>query len=246
MELTVLGCSGSYPTARAQCSGYLVQQDGFSLWMDAGNGTMGELQQHIGLQDVGAVVLSHAHPDHCADMYPFFYSVLFEGEPRDVYAPPGVMEKLDSLIGDDSKEQFRQRLRWHALSPGDRQEIGPFVVDVFDSKHSSRNNTMRIAAGGRTLCYSGDTGPNTALAEAAAEADAFICEASWLDEQKGIMGPIHMTAGETGEAAARADCGRLIVTHVWPSNDLSRIREQAAAHFDGPIDLAVDLKTVTV
>ena len=40
MELTVLGCSGSYGApAGGACSGYLVRAGDANIWMDCGNGT---------------------------------------------------------------------------------------------------------------------------------------------------------------------------------------------------------------
>ncbi len=45
MELIVLGASGTWPVPGAATSGYLVRQDGFNLWMDAGSGTLANLQR---------------------------------------------------------------------------------------------------------------------------------------------------------------------------------------------------------
>ena len=40
MELTVLGCSGSYGAPRGgACSGYLVEAGDALIWVDCGNGT---------------------------------------------------------------------------------------------------------------------------------------------------------------------------------------------------------------
>jgi len=71
MKLTVLGCSGSYPGPGGAASGYLVEADGTRIWLDAGSGTLANLQRHIGLDAVDAVVLSHEHPDHWADIEGF-------------------------------------------------------------------------------------------------------------------------------------------------------------------------------
>ena len=46
MKLTVVGCSGSFPSAESACSSYLVEADGFRLLLDMGNGALGELQRH--------------------------------------------------------------------------------------------------------------------------------------------------------------------------------------------------------
>jgi len=246
VELTILGCGGSYSSARTQCSGYLLRHEGYTVWMDAGNGTLSQLQKHVTIDQVDAIVLSHAHPDHCADLYPFFYAVLFSGRGRPVITPPGVREKLRALIGDDSVERFNTLLGWTDLEHGRALETGPFRFEAFDSVHSARNNTLRVTADGRTLCYSGDTGPNEHLARAAKDADVFLCEASWTDAQKGLMGGIHLSGGEAGEAARAAGAGRLILTHLWASNDYATIRAQAAETYGGKVELAVDLESVEI
>ena len=44
VELTVLGCSGSYGApAGGACSGYLVRAGDANIWMDCGNGTFANL-----------------------------------------------------------------------------------------------------------------------------------------------------------------------------------------------------------
>ena len=48
VELTVLGCSGSYGApAGGACSGYLVRAGDATIWMDCGNGSFANLQQHV-------------------------------------------------------------------------------------------------------------------------------------------------------------------------------------------------------
>ena len=70
IELTVLGCSGSYGApAGGACSGYLVRAGGETIWLDCGNGTLPALQRHADPADLTAVVITHQHPDHCADLY---------------------------------------------------------------------------------------------------------------------------------------------------------------------------------
>jgi ribonuclease BN (tRNA processing enzyme) len=238
VELTVLGADGTYPRPRSACSGYLLRHEGFSLWMDAGNGTLSFLQEHIEMNEVDAIFISHAHVDHCADIFPYFYSLLNERRTVPLFTAPRVRDKLEWLIGQESKDDFGRLLDWTVLEPGDHTEIGPFAVDAFDAAHSTANITARIQAGGKTFCYSGDTGPNPDLARAAQGADLFLCEASWLEKDIGLMPPIHLTASEAGDAAHHAGVGHLMLTHVWPVNALSQVREEAATNFDGTIEFA--------
>lgn len=246
MELTVLGADGTYPRAHSACSGFLVQEDGFTLWMDAGNGTLSLLQDHIEMSEVDAIFLSHAHVDHCADAYPFFYQTLNTRKPVPVYAATCVQDNMTPLIGDDSKSDFAELFQWHPLGPGDTDEAGPFRLEVFNAAHSIENATVRISADGRTLCYSGDTGPNADLAKAASGADLFLCEASWLERDDGLMAPIHLRATQAGAAARDAGVERLMLTHIWPRNPLDQVREETSSTFDGTIEFAREIKKAAV
>jgi ribonuclease BN (tRNA processing enzyme) len=242
MELIVLGAGGTYPRAGGACSGYLLRHDGFTLWMDAGHGTLSELQKHVPVSDVDAVFISHAHPDHFVDIYPFFYSVFWRPERKPtipIYGPRMAQERISRLLTPrDGKKDFDSVLPWHDVVAGDELDVGPLHWKAFDSSHSCTNVCLRVEGGGRTLTYTGDTGPNPNLERAAAEADLFLCEASWLEAESSIPEPIHLRAREAGEIAARAEARNLVLTHIWPHNDMRLVGEQAAAAYGGPLTLA--------
>lgn len=243
MRLDVLGACGTYSGPGGACSGYLLRRDGFSLWVDAGNGTFGRLQEHVPAEQVGAVYLSHRHHDHAADLYCFFYALWFHpSRPRGipVFAPPGVLETLEHLVGPDSRPAFRAVLDWREFRPGDETEIGPFRLRGYEGRHSAPNVSVRVEAGGQSVCYSGDTGPNDELVRAAAGADLFLCEASYQDAYPGSP-DIHMKAREAGRIAREAGAARLALTHIWPLRDPEVSRAEAAEEFDGPVDLATAL-----
>ena len=80
MELTVLGCSGSFGGRGGNaCSGYLLQSGDTSIWIDCGNGTFGHLQEHLEMEKLTAVVLTHGHPDHCVDIYGLHVMLRYDG-----------------------------------------------------------------------------------------------------------------------------------------------------------------------
>jgi ribonuclease BN (tRNA processing enzyme) len=95
---------------------------------------------------------------------------------------------------------------------------------------------LRIGHAGRTLVFSGDTGPCRQLVELAAGADVLLAEASWPDRPGNPPG-IHMSGKDAGEAAATAGVGRLLITHVPPWTDSDRVLSEAKAAFGGPIEL---------
>src|SRR5579884_4077453 len=105
MRLLILGKSPSWPDAGGACSGYLVQEDGFSLLLDCGSGVLGKLRAKLDYLELDAVLISHLHADHIIDLVPFSYALLLsprQGDPPrrpQLHAPPGAARKLRQLAG---------------------------------------------------------------------------------------------------------------------------------------------------
>src|SRR5439155_5487013 len=101
MELLVLGACGSWPAPGRATSGYLLTHDGFNLWIDLGTGTLARLQEHITHVAVDAALISHAHPDHCVDLYMLFYARSFHPgalPPLPLFMPPGAFDRIASTV----------------------------------------------------------------------------------------------------------------------------------------------------
>jgi len=138
VELIVLGASGTWPVPGAATSGYLVKQDGFNLWMDAGSGTLANLQRYIEVPEIHGIVVSHEHPDHMVDLYPCFYARYYGelGEPHlPVYVPTGFPERAGELVSIDSQVVMRTTFDWREVTPGESFDIGPFKVKTEPMAH---------------------------------------------------------------------------------------------------------------
>ena len=133
VELTVLGCSGSYgsPSGGA-CSGYLVRAGGATIWMDCGNGSFANLQYHANPADLTAVVITHAHPDHSVDIYGlhvlYKYGLGCNGLP--VYAPEGVERTLEGLVGE-----WTDTFDWRLVGDGDKASVGDVDLRFLRTDH---------------------------------------------------------------------------------------------------------------
>ena len=239
MRLTVLGCSGTFPSADSGCSAYLVEHDGFRLLLDAGNGAIGALQRHAGLFDLDAVLLSHLHADHCVDLVAYSYARRYHPEPQPrlkVYGPRGTAERLCQVFDRPPEDGLHDVYDFRTVSAGPLS-IGPFDITLTPTAHPVECHAIRVAGGGRSLTYSADTGPSDDVAKAAAGTDLFLCEATWLDDSPRVPN-LHMTAREAGEHAARADVGRLALIHTTAYLDQDRFAAEAAEAFDGPLERA--------
>jgi len=242
VELIVLGASGTWPTAGAATSGYLLRHQGFNLWVDAGSGTLANLQRHIPVSEIHAVLISHAHPDHFVDLYPCFYARHYGdlGEPGlPVVVPTGFGEVLVRLMSEDGESLLRAAFDLREVGPGETFELGPFRVRTEPMAHLELVALgFRVEAGAACLAYTGDTGSTPAIEDLARDADLLLSEATWQDDDEPL--PFHLSARQAGAHARRAGAGRLVLTHIWPTRDPEVSRKQAADEFAGPIDLAIE------
>lgn len=229
LTLTVLGASGSYPGVGEACSGYLVRSDRTTLWVDAGTGTLANLQRHVGLADVDAVLLSHEHPDHWTDINGFHVACKHY-EPRagvPVYAPAGVREH--AYYADEP-------MVWSDVSDGDALRIGDIDVRFARTDHGPETLAMRFDSGGRSLGYSADSGPGWSLEALGPDLDLALCEAALPPDEEGRLQ--HMSARQAGESARRAGARRLVLTHLTPRVDAIGARIDGAEAFGDEVDLA--------
>lgn len=242
MKLTVVGCSGSFPSVGSACSSYLVEADGFRLLLDMGNGALGELQRHCGLYDLDAIFLSHLHADHCIDMCGYFVVRYYrhDGGRCDtipVYGPDGTEQRLTTAHADTPTDKSMSEVfDFHTLKPGSF-EIGPFSVRTDKLVHPVDTFGIRVEHDGGSITYSGDTGVSEALVELADDTDLFLCEAAFTYGKEDIPG-LHLNGREAGEHAARARARRLVLTHIPPWTDAERNLSDARAVYGGPAELA--------
>lgn len=250
MRLTILGCSGSVPGPQSPASCYLVEADGFRALLDLGNGALGALQRHCAVGDVDAVLLSHLHPDHCMDVLPLYVARTYDtngGYPViPVHGPSGTGAHLAHAYGRAEHPGLSGCFDFREWAAG-RHQVGPLSVVVSRVAHPVETWAMRVEHEGRSVVYSGDTGPCPELVELARDADVALFESSF-EEGRDDAAPrdLHLTGRQAGEHAARAGARRLLLTHLPPWNDPAVSLAAARAAFDGPVEIVASGTTYEV
>jgi ribonuclease BN (tRNA processing enzyme) len=241
VRLTILGCSGSIPGPNAAASGYLIEADGFLLGIELGNGTLAQLQSVRDPFDLDALVLSHLHPDHCADfsaltvLRRYHPNPPYPRRPRQlpVYAPVDAPSRLANAYAPNELERADTDLSdvyaFHPLS-GEPVRVGPFEVSAVEVDHPTPAFGLRVRHDGRTVAYTGDTGPCSALDELARGVDVLLSEASWTHRPERPSG-VHLSGRQAGELARRAGVGRLLLTHIPPWTDRDAVFTEAVTVF---------------
>ena len=219
MKLTILGCNGPYPSAGGACSGYLLSEGDTHVLIDCGTGTLANLSRHIPWEALSAVVLSHLHYDHMSDLLPMQYALQFHPReiPLPVYAPmtpAPVRALLDAPC--------------YAPRPMEDAQIGGIRFRFHPGRHPVQSFAMRAENGGRCLAYTGDTNALNGLDDFLRGADVLLADAG-LSAADWRMEAPHLSAEGCARLAKRADCGRLLLTHLNPKYTPEMLEAEARA-----------------
>ncbi|MBX3560347.1 MAG: MBL fold metallo-hydrolase [Sphingomonas sp.] len=247
----------------------------------------------LDLARIRAVFLSHQHVDHIAGLGPLLLRrwVLQQHRILPVWGPRGTVRMVRGLTDAAHAAERAPVMPGAPIVPLagtvsgydiPSGEDGPHlvyrdnavVVTALTNTHYhfpagsvaaryARSYAYRIEAGGRTVVFTGDTGPSDRLAEFARGADLLVSEVidlagsretlshapglagARLDALMANLAADHLTSDAAGRLAAAAGAGCLVLTHVAPGRDgeasAAPYLDGARAHFAGPVFLASDL-----
>jgi len=248
MRLTFLGTGSAMPTGERFQTGLLLESDGNTLLVDCGSGVLhGLARTSAGYEAVDAVLLTHHHLDHVADLFPFFKARWLAGATElTVAGPAGTEDLLDGLF--DVHEYMQDRLDLTVREvDGDEFSIAGFEVAAMAVTHSMRCLAYRFAATDGTptedgpVVFSGDTEAMTDLIDFADGAAILAHDCSFPDS---LDVSNHASPASLGRALADADgeIGRVYLTHLYPHTDghHESMLDSIGAHWEGDVRFADD------
>jgi ribonuclease BN (tRNA processing enzyme) len=220
VQLTVVGCSPAWPNPGVAHSGYLVEGPG-RLLLDCGAGVLATLRELDGAWPrIDTIAITHWHLDHWGDLVPWVWGGMFgpgrEVEQPELAVPPGGAARLAEFGGQlGSPSMFEETFRVSEYAPGEELETaaGLRLTPLRVPHYRLETYAFRVTNGKRTLAYSGDSGPSNALAEAARDADLFVCEATLADAAAEGELRGHLSADEAVGIFRDSGAKRLLLTH---------------------------------
>ena len=160
MELTVLGCSGSYgaPPGGA-CSGYLLREGDTAIWMDCGNGTLPEpAAAHRSRPSSPRSSSPTSIPDHCVDIYGLH--VLLRYGARAVGLPVFAPGRRRASGSGTWSRTGATRSTGTRSTTATRRRVGAIDLALLPHRPPAADVRGRgDRADGRRLVYTADTGP---------------------------------------------------------------------------------------
>jgi ribonuclease BN (tRNA processing enzyme) len=262
VRITVLGKSPAWQDAAGACSGYLVQDDGFTLLLDCGNGVFSKLRRACDYVDVNAVLITHLHADHFLDLVPFSYALTYAPRQQpvpvagwpgtakparpDLYVPAGATEVFRQIVGAWGNEDLIETaFHLHEYDAPDQLSVGPFAARFCRVPHFTMTFAVELSRPGGRMTFGADCRPNDELVRFACDTDVLLIEATLpRPERTGDRG--HLTPREAGEHGQRARAKRLVLTHYSDELDPEWVRAEALEAYRGPLELAQEGAIYTV
>jgi len=221
MELTVLGKYGPYPVAGGATSGYLLKAGNTRLLLECGSGVLSRLMSHLSLDRLDAIVISHLHSDHIADLLILRYALQFiKMPPLKVFLPNRPYAEYDMLKGSGVFELI-------PVNDGLRAKLGDAELEFWEMTHPVPSFGVRITSGGSTLAYSGDTNLNQRLPHFFNGADAALVDAGLMSFEKSGPAAPHLTAKEIGALFSQTACRQVLLTHISPRVTDEQVESEA-------------------
>ncbi|MCB0997379.1 MAG: MBL fold metallo-hydrolase [Acidimicrobiales bacterium] len=239
LDVEVLGCSGSYAAPGGACTGFLVTSGGAdetptNVWLDAGPGTLGRLQQRLPLATVDAIVISHEHPDHWLELPVVYTAVRYYlgGAPIPVYGTAGTLDLARRLLAE-----LEIAFTWHTVTADDVVDIGGQRWRFARTDHYVETLACRIDADDKSAVFTSDTGPGWHPASMGEGVDLLVSESTFLSDRE-HEGIAHLSARQAGSLAAEVGPGRLVLTHLAPGQEPGAHSAEAELAFGRPVQVA--------
>lgn len=235
-SVTVLGSSGTYAGPGGACSGFLLRSGDTTVLMDAGPGTLANLQRHVDPADLDAVVISHSHPDHWMELpvlrNALRYVLHCAGIP--LYLTAETLSMLEHVVTHGIAPTFEPLV----IDAASTFDIGSMSFACSRTDHPVETLAFRVESSDRSLGYTADTGPGWDISELGDPLDLVICEATFLDGSP-EANPVHLSALQAGTLARESGARRLLLTHVLPTGSVGAAIAEAEAAYGAAVEAAL-------
>ena len=244
MKVTIVGMWNSFPNGMEPTSGYLVEQDGVRILIDAGSGIAGHIQKYISIHDLDYIFLSHYHHDHAGDIEAFMLA-------RKLARQLGRVDRNLKIYGPESGTLAKtvRRAKYSTFLPIRAQKIytiGPFKLEFHRTEHAVETYAIKVTDNnGAVFVYTSDTCYRGSLVRFSFGADLLITDSKLYEGYDGKVEG-HMNAEEAGRLASKADAQLTILSNLPHHGEMEVLLDSAKQHPVGNIRLAEAGMTIEI
>lgn len=226
MDVTVLGSGTLLPHRSRGSAAHLVEADRASVLLDCGAGALhGLAREGRDWRRISHVVISHFHVDHVGDLAALLWAWKHgtgrEAAPsRTLIGPPGTASLLAGLARAHGEWVLAPdgELRVVEVERSGRWEDRECALELafHPTPHTPESVGIRVETTGRSVGYTGDTGPSSELGRFFRGTDLLIAECSLPDH---LATDNHLSPSTVASLAVEADPEVLVLTHFYPQLD---------------------------
>lgn len=243
--VTIVGSGDAFASGGRFQSGYVIDAGGAKILVEAAPTALSALKQaSIRPADLDFVLISHLHGDHFAGLPFLILEYIYESPRRRnlvIAGPPQLEQRtwrlFRTMYPSTDASKVARRLKFIALRPNGSIALGPARVDALRVSHTTVGISLalRVAVGGMTIAFSGDTAWTEELVPFVAGADLFLCECTYFTP---VAGARHLDYRLLAKRHNEFKVGRMILTHL--GSEMIRRRGEIA------IEMARDGMKVTL
>lgn len=245
-SLTVIGCGSATPVGHRLSSAFALKHNQHVFLIDCGEGTQVYLKDnHIHMQRIDRIFISHAHGDHFFGLVGLLSSMHIFGRRQalTVYGPPelehiiryqlevggtvlcyplhfvATQTETPELLLDTRSEQVYSFPLKHSL---------PTTGFLFKEKKPADARTSP-----KSFAYCSDTAYTENILPFIRKADVLYHESTFLESEANLAAErLHSTASQAARIARKAEVGKLLLGHYSARYaDTSAFKQEASAIF---------------
>ncbi len=229
MRLTILGMNGPFPAPGGATSGYFLSVGEANIGLDLGSGTLSRLTALTPPEELTALLLTHWHYDHCADVLPLIYRLEASAtQPLHIYAPVDESSLVRQAVQGCSKIVLHDILNSEFEIRNSEFQVGGLKIKAYPARHPVPAVMYRVEHEGKAFCYTGDTNTVEGLVDFAMDAD-FLLADGLFTEGTWAEGKPHLSARHVAQLAKDANVKRFAITHLNPAIDPQTLLREARA-----------------
>jgi ribonuclease BN (tRNA processing enzyme) len=289
--ITLGTAGGPRPRVHRAQSANMLLVNGTPYLIDAGENVVRRIVgAGVDFLKVGRVFITHPHSDHTLGL-PALLASQWEFQRRDpveIYGAPGTKKFVAGLIdflepnteirsSEGDPVSINAMISAHDSPPGVVYRDANVTVTAVENTHFNfpkkspaygkfHSYSYRFDTPGRSVVFTGDTGPSDAVVTLAMGVDVLVTEINNVDEllaaykKNGTwnaktpqeqtdwlrhQNEEHLSPQAVGELATKAGVKSVVLTHLTPSadpnDDYARLVVQVQKYYKGDVKVAKDL-----
>jgi ribonuclease BN (tRNA processing enzyme) len=223
VEVAILGSGDAFASHGRFQSGYIIDSPDCRILMEAGPTALCAMKRmDFKPADIDVILVSHLHGDHFGGLPFFLLEYAYESprrKPLTIVGPRHLEERTWLLFRTmfpgtkPDLERLLSKLRFVVLEPGSDEKIGAIRIRSMRTPHMKPDVSLayRIAVGGKSIAFSGDSGWTDQMVPFVAGADLFLCECTYFES---TQLDFHMNYPLLDANHGRFEVRRMVLTHV--------------------------------